>query len=438
MEPLGRLRILLAGDAAARPDGLERALTRAGFLVAEAVDPTAGGGPDAVLLTLAGADQDRLRALLPPAPEDAPPRVVTFVSEDRDAPAAALALGADDALASPIHFPELCARLMTRIRDRQAPVRTGYENRIRESVRELIAESRPLLRPEEIVLALIGRLARAFGLAHCSFVMVSPAEQAGRVMADLPQAGAGSDRLDLTRYPEIAEALRSGRPVTMPSIWPGAGTEAAPNMVAVPVLPPGGVSGVLLLATRPSEPRLNATQLALAVDLAAAAAQALGPTSVARPDARGRNDRASLATPDTLERRLHEEFERARRYSLSFSLVLLGPEPGSGPEPPEELQRRLRRELRLPDFVSRYGTQEFAIVLPETDADGARRSVARLRERLGEAMLDSGESAPSPFSAGIATYPHPAVAQPDDLFALVEAALMRGKAQSGERVGVAE
>ena len=43
-----------------------------------------------------------------------------------------------------------------------------------------------------------------------------------------------------------------------------------------------------------------------------------------------------------------------------------------------------------------------------------------------------------PLSAGIVTYPHPAVSQADDLFALVEAALARGKAQSGERVGIAD
>jgi hypothetical protein len=41
-------------------------------------------------------------------------------------------------------------------------------------------------------------------------------------------------------------------------------------------------------------------------------------------------------------------------------------------------------------------------------------------------------------SAGIVAFPHPAVTVPDDMFALVEAALRRGQAQGGERVGVAE
>ena len=92
----------------------------------------------------------------------------------------------------------------------------------------------------------------------------------------------------------------------------------------------------------------------------------------------------------------------------------------------QETAVRLRRELRLPDFVSGYGAGDFAAVLPETGADGARRTVIRIRERIGG------------ISAGIVAYPHPAVTVPDDLFALVEAALRRGQAQSGERIGVAE
>jgi GGDEF domain-containing protein len=139
----------------------------------------------------------------------------------------------------------------------------------------------------------------------------------------------------------------------------------------------------------------------------------------------------------TLDRRLQEEFERARRYSLSFSLVLLEVCAASGGDPGTETVERIERGLRLPDFVSRYGGGGgYAIVLPETGAAGARRSVARMREQLAPGR--GGGPPDSPLSAGIVTYPHPAVTQADDLFALVEAALARGKAQSGERVGVAD
>ena len=130
-----------------------------------------------------------------------------------------------------------------------------------------------------------------------------------------------------------------------------------------------------------------------------------------------------------------EEFERARRYSLSFSLVLLEV-CATGSERGAETVERLQRALRLPDFVAPYAGGEYAIVLPETGADGARRSVARVREQLIQS--GNGTVAEPPLSAGIVTYPHPAVSQADDMFALVEAALARGKAQSGERVGIAD
>ena len=194
---------------------------------------------------------------------------------------------------------------------------------------------------------------------------------------------------------------------------------------------------MLLLRPGSSQPPLSAAQLEMAESLAQTAAHALENGSGARRDTR----------PDVqlLDRRLQEEFERARRYSLSFSLVLLDVEAGGvtmTTEAGEELRRevgvRLRRELRLPDFVSRYDLDEFAIVLPETGSRGARRSVTRMRKRLGNLAEPGAEVERPSFSAGIVSFPHPAAAQADDMYALVEAALMRGKAQSGERIGIAE
>jgi diguanylate cyclase (GGDEF)-like protein len=210
----------------------------------------------------------------------------------------------------------------------------------------------------------------------------------------------------------------------------------APGPAPTLVLPVGDQDGraVLLLRPREGVAPLAAAQLALAGGLGEAAARAMA--------APGRGHDAA-----TLERRLHEEFERARRYSLSFALVLVAvdaleaaphrADDDAGGRLAAEVAAELRRTLRLPDFVSRYAGEGFAIVLPETDVDGARRSVGRLRDRLAALPLEF-DGRRTGLSVGIVAYPHPAVTQPDDMFALVEAALRRGRAQVGERLGVAE
>jgi diguanylate cyclase (GGDEF)-like protein len=283
------------GDASARPTGLERALTRAGFQLVEREDPGSAPAADAVLITLTDVDEHPLGDLLPPLASEsgaAPPRLVILSAPNRDGAAAVLALGAADALVAPVHLPELCARLHARIREHN----------------------------------------------------------------HLPPTSNGRD-------------------------GPAPGPEPQ----------------------RPAE---------------------------------------------TLEQKVLEEFERARRYSLSFSLVLLGvdeltephqlTEPGAADRIRREVGQVLRRELRLPDFITLYGAGEFAIVLPETDQSGARQSVARVRERLATVPLEADPRLEhNHFSAGIVTYPHPAAFQPDDLFVMAEAALMRGRAQVGERIGVA-
>ena len=421
----GGSRVLLAGDAGARPAGLERALTRAGFQLTETRALGEGPEPDAILVTLPDASGDGLRVALGEPRAVSPPVIVIISAADADAPVAALAQGADDAVAAPIHLPELCARLHARIRDRQYPRGTPREEAVRRSLESLVGESRTGLRPDEVVLALARRLARAFDLRSCAFVAVDP-DGGARVVAAAGQTQAATARdetLDLEQHEEIAEAIRLRRPAGRPDGL----------VTALPVMVEGRVHGILELVRSDGRPPLTAAQLQFADQLAEAAVRALESPAAAGASGGHQPPRHGSALA-TLDQRLLEEFERARRYSLSFSLVLL--EMCGAGEPGGETIAALQRGLRLPDFVARYGGGEYAIVLPETGAEGARRSVGRIREQLVQGRAATvGEP---PLSAGIVTYPHPAVTQADDLFALVEAALARGKAQSGERVGIAD
>ena len=159
-----------------------------------------GSEPDAILVTLARPRTGGAARPLWREPRAAPPPIVVLIAaSDPDAPAAALALGADDALAAPVHLPELCARLHARIRDRQYPRGTPREGAVRRALERLVGEGRDGLRPDEVVLALVRRLARAFDLARCSFVAIEPGD-GERPRGRGRGTGAGRDRAGRARW----------------------------------------------------------------------------------------------------------------------------------------------------------------------------------------------------------------------------------------------
>lgn len=70
------------------------------------------------------------------------------------------------------------------------------------------------------------------------------------------------------------------------------------------------------------------------------------------------------------------------------------------------LARLLQQRLRKTDIVGRYGGEEFVALLPDTDAEGARDVLERIRESFARIrhVYDKGEFSAT-FSCGIAMFP---------------------------------
>ncbi len=90
--------------------------------------------------------------------------------------------------------------------------------------------------------------------------------------------------------------------------------------------------------------------------------------------------------------RLESETRRSSRYQHPFTLMMLDLDGFKGvndvhghPAGDEVLQQvaaRLRQSLRDTDFFARYGGDEFAVILPETDRETATNMAGRLKEVL--------------------------------------------------------
>ncbi|MCH7921445.1 MAG: diguanylate cyclase [Nitrospinae bacterium] len=132
-----------------------------------------------------------------------------------------------------------------------------------------------------------------------------------------------------------------------------------------------------------------------------------------------------LATTDALTKlynrayftsKLEEEFQRAERYKASLSLMLIDIDHfkavndtyghQAGDAYLEAFARLVARSVRQVDTVARYGGEELAIILPNTDLDETMALAQRLREEVEALDVPfGGRVIRSTVSIGVALYP---------------------------------
>ncbi len=475
MTEMVRTKVLVAGDAAARPAGLVATLEQAGFRVEEVAAGTdlaaaaEAEAPDAVLLCVSGpadAQLGKLRQLRESVQQWSELPLIALAAKGGEVLADLIFAGADDAVSSPISGVELRARLDRLLARREELRELRMTLRARDLLFDIFQEVSSALRAEEIFQTLVRRVGQALSLSHCSFVVTSPGADHGRVVAVYENPSVRDMRVELTRYPEIQEALRTERPVVIEDVkehplfatirdkWDAQAVEVnIRSAVALPVFVQGTPAGVFFLRTREGDPDLTSRDIALADTIAKAAAKVLENEERRAAMFRRQLNAGALdvltgcASLDGLDRRLRDEYERARRYRLRFCFAVLDVDhfrtlnerlgAQAGDRILADLGQLLQRELRSPDFVARYGGDEFALVLPETDGRGARNFVQRLGAAVARhSFPDLGGDRPS-FSAGIVSFPHPEALRPEDLFALADAALARAKASADDRIAIA-
>jgi diguanylate cyclase (GGDEF)-like protein len=94
----------------------------------------------------------------------------------------------------------------------------------------------------------------------------------------------------------------------------------------------------------------------------------------------------------------------------------------------------LRDTLREIDIASRWGGEEFALVLPETDLDGAMHVAERVREALATRIVLGPDGATLRVTASFGVAAYPGSATPEALVAAADEALYGAKRAGKNRV----
>jgi diguanylate cyclase (GGDEF)-like protein len=155
----------------------------------------------------------------------------------------------------------------------------------------------------------------------------------------------------------------------------------------------------------------------------------------------------SLANHREFQEQLAHEVERAQRFGVPVGLVLLDLDDFkmindqyghlAGDNVLKAVSGALRGAIRDIDQASRYGGEEFAVILPHTTVEGATRLAERLRQAIAErvASAPDGRQIRITASFGVAGLPSHAATQVE-LIATADAALYRAKQSGKNRVAV--
>jgi diguanylate cyclase (GGDEF)-like protein len=189
-------------------------------------------------------------------------------------------------------------------------------------------------------------------------------------------------------------------------------------MAMLPLVAKGQSIGLVELASNGAV-TFTDERLALARTMANEAAMALENARLYE-EARKLADRDPLTgfyNHRFLHERLGEEVVRTQRARRSMSVLMLDLDDFKlvndtfghlfGDRVLTWTAELIRSTLRASDIPARYGGDEFAIILPETDGDEARRAAERILEAFRKQAFVGEQRGPVPIGAsiGVATFP---------------------------------
>jgi len=146
--------------------------------------------------------------------------------------------------------------------------------------------------------------------------------------------------------------------------------------------------------------------------------------------------------------RLRDEVERAKRTSRPLALIIVDSDAlkivndrfghDEGNRLLVSIARTIQQHVRTSDVVARFGGDEFMVLQPDADVEGAAAVAERIRVAIGAQIGRTPEGGPAngTVSIGVAAFPRTADSE-DELFRRADRALYEAKHLGKDRVVIA-
>lgn len=307
---------------------------------------------------------------------------------------------------------------------------------------------------------LVKAIADVIEVARCSVILIDEEDGAGRVLATYENPSLRELTIQLHKYPEIEAAVQTGQVVFVENVEGDERMSSVASLLqrmniasilVIPIMFHERVLGTLFLRTSRLQRRFTRDELLFCETASRMAAnfllgltryQLLAEEKDKLAEQVLRDPLTGLYNQSSLYNVLRETLRQADRYSRSLSCLMididnfkqindrLGHEKGNLVL--KGVATALTETLRKSDAAARYGGDEFGIVLPETDAEGALLKAERIRHAVS--ALDVSVGAPVTVSIGVATFPtSEGVTTAEDLIRTADHALYRAKALGKNR-----
>ena len=374
-----------------------------------------------------------------------------------------LKAGADDYITKPLCLPEILARVSAHLRP------TDYYDDLEHKdlilLLELAEHISAIRNPMTILHLIVDRMSEMVDDTRCSIVSIND-EGVPLVKASSDLKAGEEIKLELNKYPEISKALDSKQPVIindiknnplMASIKKQVENLNFNSIVVIPVIKKESVIGTFLLRmASPLSDGVTKRIYKLCQLVANLSASALETAILFEKTQTAQEYFEEMSIRDGLTKLynhqhfhscLDKEFSRSNRYGTPLSMVFFDIDDFKrindiyGHQHGDAVLRGVgtlvKDVARDSDICARYGGDEFVILLPNTNSEGALKMAIRLTTVIREHKFNGLNGAQVTISVGTSTMKENDVPSPAQFVILADKAMYKTKSLGKDHISQA-